>query len=266
MLPVLAAALDGLARARRRRLAIGRSTLWVASCALPFLSCAVLAYVLGWLGVLGATPAAPVLPSALPFGGRVATAVVAVALTFALTWLLWSGLLRRLGWGLRPDPDAAALALALVLLPVGLLAWFGDPLTALLVVPALHVWLLLAAASQRLDIGELPRRLASLVLVALGLVPLAALVAFYAHQLGLSPGDVAWTGVLLVAAGQVGLGGAILWSLAFGCAAAATIIALAPVQTRLEAQEVAPFDVTIRGPLSYAGPGSLGGTESALRR
>ena len=266
MLPVLAAALDGLARARRRRLAIGRATLWVASCGLPFLSCAVLAYVLGWLGVLGARPAAPVLPSALPFGGRVATAVVAVALTFALTWLLWSGLMRRLGWGLRPDPDAAPLALALVLLPVGLLAWFGDPLTALLAVPALHVWLLLAAAPERLDIGELPRRLASLALVALGLVPLAALVAFYAHQLGLSPGDLAWTGVLLVAAGQVGLGGAILWSLAFGCVAAATIIALAPVRTRLEAQEAAPFDVTIRGPLSYAGPGSLGGTESALRR
>jgi hypothetical protein len=203
MLPVLAAALDGLARARRRRLAIGRSTLWVASCGLPFLSCAVLAYVLGWLGVLGARPAAPVLPSALPFGGRVATAVVAVALTFALTWLLWSGLMRRLGWGLRPDPDAAPLALALVLLPVGLLAWFGDPLTALLAVPALHVWLLLAAAPERLDIGELPRRLVSVALVALGLVPLAALVAFYAYQLGLSVGDVAWTGVLLVAAGQV---------------------------------------------------------------
>jgi hypothetical protein len=266
MLPVLAAALDGLARARRRRMAIGRSTLWVASCGLPFLSCAVLAYVLGWLGVLAATPAAPVLPSALAFGGRVATAVVAVALTFALTWLLWSGLMRRLGWGLRPDPDAAALALVLVLLPVGLLAWFGDPLTALLAVPALHVWLVLAAAPERLDIGVLPRRLASVALVALGLVPLAALVAFYAHQLGLSAGDVAWTGVLLVAAGQVGLGGAILWSLAFGCAAAATMIALAPVRTRLEAQEAVPFDVTIRGPLSYAGPGSLGGTESALRR
>jgi hypothetical protein len=25
-------------------------------------------------------------------------------------------------------------------------------------------------------------------------------------------------------------------------------------------------EITIRGPLSYAGPGSLGGTESALRR
>jgi len=27
-----------------------------------------------------------------------------------------------------------------------------------------------------------------------------------------------------------------------------------------------PLDVTVRGPVTYAGPGSLGGTESALRR
>jgi hypothetical protein len=27
-----------------------------------------------------------------------------------------------------------------------------------------------------------------------------------------------------------------------------------------------PLEITIRGPLGYAGPGSLGGTESALRR
>ena len=56
LLPPLVTVLDGLARARRRRLAVGRSTLWALSCALPFLSCAVLAYLLGWLGVLGATP------------------------------------------------------------------------------------------------------------------------------------------------------------------------------------------------------------------
>lgn len=266
LLPVLITALDGLARARRRRVAVGRWTLWVASCALPFLSCAVLAYVLGWLGVLGATPAAPVLPGALPFGGWVATAVVAVALTFALTWLLWGGLMRRLGWGVRPDPDGAALALALVLFPVGLLAWLGNPLTALLALPALHLWLVLTAAPQRWDIGPLSRRLVSFAVVALGLLPPAALVAFYAHQLGLGFGEVAWTGVLLLAAGQVGLGGAILWSLALGCAAAAAMIALAPRHVLAETRETAPFDVTIRGPLSYAGPGSLGGTESALRR
>jgi hypothetical protein len=42
---------------------------------------------------------------------------------------------------------------------------------------------------------------------------------------------------------------------------AAGVIVLASRQPR---PEQAP--VTVRGPASYAGPGSLGGTESALRR
>ena len=265
LLPPALAAVDGLARARRRRLAAGRWALWAISCALPFFSCAVLAYVLGWLGVLGATPSAPVLPSALPFGGRAATAVVAVALTFALTWLLWAGLMRRLGWGARPDPDVAGLSLVLVLIPVAALAWVGDPLTALLALPALHLWLALSVP-DRLQAGPLSRRLGAFALVAVGLLPLLAVIVFYAHQLGMGAGDVAWTGVLLLATGQVGLGGAILWSLAFGCAAAAALVALGGRQTPPEALEADGIDVTIRGPLSYAGPGSLGGTESALRR
>ncbi len=265
LLPPLAAALDGLARARRRRLPVGRWTLWTLSCALPFFICAVFAYVLGGLGVLGAAPAAPVLPGALPFDGRAATAVVAVALTFALAWLLWSVLVRRLRWSVRPDPDVAGLSMLLVLLPVGVLAWLGNPFTALLVLPAAHLWLLFAVP-ERLALGPAAGRLVSLVLVALGLLALALLIAFYAHQLGLGVGDVAWTGVLLLAAGPVGFFGAVLWSLAFGCAAAVAMLAVWPASPPPQMREGERMEVTIRGPLSYAGPGSLGGTESALRR
>lgn len=262
--PVLITVLDGLARARRRRLAVGRSTLRALSCALPFLSCAVFAYLLGWLGVLGATPAGAVLPSALPFGARAATAALALALTFAFAWL-WRGMLvRRLGSDVRPDPEVAGLALLSVLLTVAVLAWIGNPLTALLALPALHLWLLLADP-DRLEIGRSARRVVSLALVVLGVAPLLLLVLFYAHQLGLGAGDVAWMGVLALAGGQIGLVGAILWSAAFGCVAAAAMVAVdalsAPVGVPTEEVEV-----TIRGPLSYAGPGSLGGTESALRR
>jgi len=262
--PVLITVLDGLARARRRRLAVGRSTLRALSCALPFLSCAVFAYLLGWLGVLGATPAGAVLPSALPFGARAATAAVALVLTFAFAWL-WRGMLvRRLGSDVRPDPEVAGLALLSVLLTVAVLAWIGNPLTALLALPALHLWLLLADP-DRLEIGRSARRVVSVALVVLGVAPLLLLVLFYAHQLGLGAGDVAWMGVLALAGGQIGLVGAILWSAAFGCVAAAAMVAVdalsAPVG--VPAEEV---EVTIRGPLSYAGPGSLGGTESALRR
>ena len=170
-------------------------------------------------------------------------------------------LLRRLRWGMLPDPDVAGLSVLLVLVPVAVVVWVGNPFAALLLLPAVHLWLLLASPELR------PRRLGALALVAAGLLPLALLILFYSHQLGLGLGAAAWMAVLLLAGGHVGLLGAILWSVALGCAAAAGMVALgwrepapAPVA------DGRPLRITIRGPMSYAGPGSLGGTESALRR
>jgi Peptidase family M28 len=252
-------AVDGLARMRRRHAPIGRWVLWTLTCALPFFACALLAYLLGRLGILAAAPPAPAMPGALPLDGSAAAALIAVTLVFALAWIGWRTLVGRLGWGSRPDPEAAGLSMLLVLLGVSLLVWALDPFAALLFVPAVHLWLLLAAPELR------PRPLASLALVGLGLAPLLLLVVFYAHQLGLGPGELAWTALLIVAGGHVGLAGALLWSIAFGCAAAAVMLCVT--------QPAAPpglssddFEITIRGPMSYAGPGSLGGTESALRR
>jgi hypothetical protein len=265
LLPALIAILDGLARARRRRLAVGRATLWALSCTLPFLACAVFVYLLGWLGVLGATPAGAVLPSALAFGAREATAAAALVLTFVFAWLARGMLIRRLGLEVRPDPEAGALTLLSVLLAVAVLAWIGNPLAALLALPALHLWLLLADP-DRLEIGYRSRRVVSLALVALGFAPLLLLVLFYAHELGLGAGDVAWMGVLLLAGGHVGLLAAILWSAAFGCLVAAAMVAMDALPAPHAVASAEEVEVTIRGPLSYAGPGSLGGTESALRR
>jgi hypothetical protein len=260
LLPPLIAGVDGLARMRRRGVAVGRWTLWTLSCALPFLSCALFAYVLGWLGVLAATPGAPVLASALPLDGRAITAVVAVGLTFAMAWLLWATLLRRLGWSLRPGGDGAGLAALLVALAVGAIALLANPFAALLVLPALHVWLVLAAPELR------PRRALASALVVVGVLPLVALVAFYAHQFGLGAGELARMGVLLLAGGHVGAFGALVWSVAFGCVVAFALVAAGPPLVAADALLDEHVEVTIRGPLSYAGPGSLGGTESALRR
>jgi hypothetical protein len=225
----------------------------------------VLVYLLAWLGILGATPAAPVLPDALPLDGRAVTAVVAVALTFALSWLLWTGLVRRLAWAARPDSETAGLPMLVVLLVVGAIAWLGNPLTALLVVPALHLWLALAVP-ERLELGRPARRAAALALVVLGVLPLLALIAFYAHQLGLGAPEVAWMALLLLGGGHVGLAAAVVWSLALGCAAAAAIMAVGSRAVHAPPRVADGVEVTIRGPMSYAGPGSLGGTESALRR
>jgi hypothetical protein len=208
-------------------------------------------------------PALPAPDGALPLDAAAITALVVVALTFVLAWLLLGALLRRLGISepvFRPDGEVAGLPPLMLLTVLACLVWIGNPYTALLVIPALHLWLLIAAPELR------PRRGLALGLIALGLTPFALLVAFYAHQLGYGPGRAAWEAVLLVAGGHVGLGSALLWSVAFGCTVAAGLVAaLGPSEPALVAVDER-VEITIRGPLSYAGPGSLGGTESALRR
>lgn len=255
----LLVATDALARLRRRRRPVGRWALWTLGCALPFLACALFAWLLGLLGIIPA-PAAPAPPSSMPFDGAAVTAVVAVTLTFALAWLLWHLLLAHLRWEARPDADAAGIPMLLVLLAVCAIVWVGDPYTALLLLPATHIWLLLASPELR------PRRLAALGLVAAGLLPLALLALFYSRQLGLGPGGGAWTAVLLLAGGHVSLLSALLWSVALGCGVVAGMLALAPAPPPLGPRGDGGIEITVRGPLTYAGPGSLGGTESALRR
>jgi len=257
LLAAAATAIDALARARRRGFAIGRSVLWVLSFGLPFLACALLAYVLGGLGIVDATSVlAPA--AAIPFDAAAATAVAAVLLTFALAWLLWGRLIRRLG--AASDPDVGGLAVVLVLVPIGLLAWVSDPYTALLIVPAVHLLLPLSSSELR------PGRLGSLTLVTLGLLPLAALCAFYADQLGVGLPAASWAALLVVAGGHVGVLAALLWSAALGAVVAALRIAVIGWQRPAGVEPPQLPEITIRGPLSYAGPGSLGGTESALRR
>jgi hypothetical protein len=259
LLAPLIAIVDGLARMRRRRAPVGRWVLWTLTCALPFFAAAVFAALLGRLGILGAAPGSPALPAALPLDGSAAAALAAVALVLGLACLEWRALLGRLAWGTRPDPEVAGLSLLLVLLPLTVLVWVLDPYAALLLLPALHLWLLLADPDLR------PRPVGAFALLAVGLAPLLLLVLFYAHQFGLGPGDVPWMALQLVAGGHVGIMGTVLWSIAFGCAAAAVMLFL----TQPEApHRVSPddYEITIRGPMSYAGPGSLGGTESALRR
>jgi hypothetical protein len=271
LIPPLLLAADGYARMRRRRKAsgekaIGRGLLWALSCALPFLIAAVFARGLGWLGLLHAAPRMPVSAGALPFGGSAVRAVLAVGLVLGIGWLAWPVLVRRLGLSVRPDSDAAAPAILVVGLGVGVVALVLNPYAALLVLPALHLWLLLALP-DRSEIGQRPRRAAALGLVVLTLAPLALLVAFYARELGVGPGGIAWDAVLALAGGHVGIAAAVLWSLAFGCVVGATLVVLTPSRASSTSRGIDDgASVTIRGPLGYAGPGSLGGTESALRR
>jgi hypothetical protein len=134
--------------------------------------------------------------------------------------------------------------------------WLVNPFAAAFMAPAAHLWLLVAAPGSRL------RRGPALALVGLSLVPFGLAAVVLARQFALDPLELVWSVTLWVAGGHIGPIAWLFWSLAAGCVAAATVLAWrTPGRPAAEDRPV-----TVRGPLSYAGPGSLGGTESALRR
>jgi hypothetical protein len=256
LLPTLLAAIDAWFRARRRGLSL-RWLGWAAALSAPF----VLAW--GWTRLLGLTgavtaPPAPVLPGDVALHGWAIAALVSAPLVLALAWFaLRPPLLHALGLSRIPAGEAAAAALGLVLSVLVGLVWVANPYAAALLLPAAHVWLFAAAPGA--GGARAPRAAA----VAAGLA-LPALVAFhYALALDLGPIGLAWLGFLLVAGGHVSILAALALAAFGGCLAG--VIAVARTRRRVAAQ-AAPEPIVTRGPGGYAGPGSLGGTESALRR
>jgi hypothetical protein len=258
LLPPLLVCVDALARLRRRREPVLRELMWATSCALPFLVCALVAILLGRSGVIAA-PAGQLPARSLAVDGSAVGALACTGLVLLLSLLAWPLLLRRLALSPRPGSDGAGLALMLVLLALALIVWIFNPFACLLIVGALHLWLIAVSPSVR-------RRPPAFAAVALSLLPLALLLFVYARELGLGPGALAESAVLLLAGGQIGPVSAVLWSVALGCLLA--VVLLVRTEQPLDAGD-GPGDwvqISTRGPASYAGPGSLGGTESALRR
>lgn len=257
LLPVLVACIDALARLRRRGQPVGVLLVWTVTCGAPLFATALFAMLLARIGIVAA-PAGQPPAQALASIGSAPAATLASGLVLLLALLSWPALVRRLGLPLRPSPHAGAVALMLVLAAVCLLVWLLNPFACLLLVPAAHACLLACSSAGQ-------RRAVRVLAVALALVPLAALLAIYASDLGLGPAGLAESAVLLLAGGQVGLIAALLWSLALGCLLAVLLLGREPGPPRVEGTGE-PGRIFTRGPLSYAGPGSLGGTESALRR
>lgn len=256
LLPALLVALDGFARLRRRREPVARGIGWVIAAAAPFLVALAFVFALAKTGLLAASPPAPVPKGAIPVS---VAALASVVLVFVLCWMVLRPFVARVA-GAGSEPHALGMAgglmVVLALLAAG--TWLVNPYAALLLVPALHAWLLILAPGVRL------RRGVAVLLLLVGLAPIAGIVLADARSLGLGPVDAAWMALLIVAGGHVGF-----WTwLAWSCFAAATIGVAAIAVRRPPAPRPGPSEpqITVRGPLTYAGPGSLGGTESALRR
>ena len=258
-LPVLFAAVDMLARLRRRREPVAPWLTWLVLAAVPFAVTGLFAALLGRTGLLAAAPTGPVTSSQLPPGTAADVALVCVALVFGLGWMLRTSLSRRLGLGAGARPGGwSGLAAALILGACGLVlvTWLVNPYAALLGLLPLHLWLLATTLDPP------PPRAVGVGLVVLSLLPIVLVALIYRARLGLGPLGFAWSGLLLVAGGHIGPLALAAWSLAAGGVVAALTIVVRRVREHEEAQP----EITVRGPVSYAGPGSLGGTDSALRR
>lgn len=159
------------------------------------------------------------------------------------------------GSGRAGGPGAAAALLA-VLCTASLAIWIANPLAAALIAPALHLWMWVVAPDVRLRTAPM------LGLLIAGILPPVLVVVYYANALGLAPLGVIWNGMLLLVGGQIGLLAALEWSIVLGCVVSVVLIAFRSARGDRPLRE----PVTVRGPITYAGPGSLGGTKSALRR
>ena len=259
LFPFWLAVLDGLARARRRKLPVGAGVWWVLAAVLPFVLVGLFALLLGLTGLIGERPGAPVPAGAVPADSTAAGVVVALVLVFALCWIGVRPLAVRALGARAPLGDGHAAAILAVLVVASFAIWLANPFAAALLVLPAHLWLLVVASEVRQ-----PRPVAVL-LALLALVPLLLVGASLAGQLGYSLRDAAWSLVLMVSGGHVGPLAWLMWSVLAGTAVSVgVLVAVRPGEH--DAGPAVARDATVRGPRSYAGPGSLGGTDSALRR
>jgi hypothetical protein len=264
ILPVAATTLDAVARTRRRGHTLTRWLGWVMTGALPFVVGLVGLLIARAAGLFSATPPGAVGDGAVKLtGGDAAVLGIVLVLMVAsfvfLRPLCLRALARRSEGGRRPESpaaDAAAVALSAVMCVLAVIVWALNPFAALLLVPALHLWLWFAQPGAR------NRRWLVALLVLIGAIPGLLVLFYYGNAYGLSPLALAWS-IALMPGGAMSVVAALYWSVALGCLLSAAVIAARAVR----AVALAPDpSVTVRGPAGYAGPGSLGGTESALRR
>lgn len=253
LLPALLAAADAFARLRRERSPVARWIVWVLAVALPFALAELFIRSLGFLSVINAT-APPAPPGSLPFSAAALGALICAAVIFALAFLVLRPIINgALTVDDSSEAAGASLAPALVASLVAIIVWILNPYAALLLILPVNIWLLVGAR-------ELPlRRRWAVFWVLVSLLPVAAVALTYLSEFALSPFGLIWFIFLALAGGTPPLLASLGWCVACGAGAAALLRAV----RRDRAPDQA---ITVRGPVSYAGPGSLGGVDSARRR
>jgi hypothetical protein len=200
LLPVFVASVDSFARARRRHVDVLKWFRWVGAWVAPFLAALALAEFLALVGATPAPPPAPVPPEVLPVDGPALGVLAGIAVAMALAFVLARWL------AARPDPEleqpaepGSGVALALTIAAGSLLLWLVNPYAGLLVVPAAHLWMLLALTRP------LPSRRARIALIAVGAAPVVLVAVYHLFALSLDPLEGAWYLLMLVTGHSVGV-------------------------------------------------------------
>lgn len=212
LLPLVAAAVESAAGARRNRQPLAAALVWVASRCLPFVVAFAFAYLLTLLRLIPA-PAFPFDPALWPIDLQ---AVIAAALLLSAIVATQIALEERLRPPRSAEGTVAALGVSIAV--CGLVTWLINPYFALITLPALH--LVLAATSPRLP---KPVRL-GLPIVAL-LIPIVVLDAL-GRQLGIGFPEASWQSLLMFTGGHFGPLSALPVVLAAGCLAATLQVVL----------------------------------------
>ena len=174
ILPALVVSTDALARVRRRRSPVVPWLLWVGARFGALVLGLLLAYALALTGAIPEPFDAPVTPgvSRWTWGGGVALGdLMFMVVVLASAGPAPPGAAGRPRSGRPSAPGAVAVALALSL--AVLVLWIANPFAALLMVPALHLWMLATLVDPP------PPRRARIAMVAAGLLAPALVVVYY---------------------------------------------------------------------------------------
>ncbi len=200
LLPVLVASVDAFARARRRQIDVLRWLSWLGVWVAPFLAALAVAQVLALFDATPAPPAAPVPPDDLPLDGPALAVLAGVLVAMVLAYFLARWLAARPDPALTDPPDlGAGVALGLTIAVGSLLLWLVNPYAGLLVVPAAHLWMLLALTRP------LPNRRVRALLIAVGVAPALLVALYYMFALSLNPLSGVWYLLMLVTGHSVGI-------------------------------------------------------------
>ncbi len=196
---------------------------------------------------------------------------MATTLAFALAWVLGRSSLIRRAANL-PDPSApgAACVTAIAMSALAMVLVFTNPYAALLLVPAVHLWMLATLTDVRWRSGT--------VMFLVGLLPIAAVALYYMLRFDLGPIEAAWYLFLLVTGDQTGVLTTVALVVLAAIAGSVAAILLARARhgepaaprggggggrRRAEPQQQQP---SIFGPGGHAGPGAIGNARSTLGR